>query len=67
MTYATIRTPLTYAEVRSQFGRHDEDRTTWVNKRRASVLGRWHQIKLEFCDRHKAGCTSTDHLYVAPF
>ncbi len=34
---------------------HD-DPTTWVNKRRRTILGRWHEIKLTMWEEHLELC-----------
>jgi len=45
--YDRFRTGLTYADVKRMMWDESEDRADWKNKRRGSVLGRWHQLKLE--------------------
>lgn len=34
----------------------NEDSSTWVNKRRNTILGRWRQIKLKMWDHHLDLC-----------
>lgn len=59
--YSQLRTGMTYSEVRSEFWVFDDDdRTRWRNKRRGTVLGRWHQIKLALWQLHVEHCTPPD-------
>lgn len=44
--YDAFRTGLTYREVRRMLWVHDNDRSRWRHKRRGTVLGLWHEIKL---------------------
>lgn len=56
MTYRRFRTGWTYREVFAQFWSGDEDPTTWVNKRRRTVLGRWREIKQRLWAEHLEAC-----------
>jgi hypothetical protein len=46
-TYETFRTGLTFREVRRVLWVNNDDRSTWRYKRRRTVLGFWHQLKLQ--------------------
>lgn len=50
--YDDFRTGLTFGEVRMMFWSYNEDSSTWRYKRRGTVLGKWHQIKLEMYDEY---------------
>jgi len=39
-----------------QFWKGSDDQTTWVNKRRNTVLGRWHEIKMQMWEEHLHNC-----------
>jgi hypothetical protein len=52
LRYSDMRTGLTYKDVYEMFWSGSDDTSTWVNKRRGTVLGRWHQLKLELWERH---------------
>lgn len=56
LTYQDFRTGLTYSEVWLQFWSGDPDPSTWRNKRRHTVLGRWHQIKEDMWKEHLWMC-----------
>jgi hypothetical protein len=56
LTYEDFKTGLTFREVWTQFWSGSEDPSTWVNKRRRTVLGRWHQIKEEMWREHLHMC-----------
>ena len=56
---------MSYREVFSQFWKDSEDRGCWRNKRRSTVLGRWHAIKLDLWSQHTAACD--DDRYAVPF
>jgi len=56
LRYDDFRTDLTFREVWMQFWSGDPDPTTWVNKRRRTVLGRWHQIKESMWREHLEMC-----------
>lgn len=47
-----------------------EDRARWKNKRRNTVLGRWHQVKKEMWQEHSEACAQeklSAELEEAPF
>lgn len=54
--YSDFRTGLNYKEVYSLLWTDDDDPSTWKYKRRHTVLGKWHQIKLELWDEHVRYC-----------
>lgn len=56
LTYDRLRTGYTYSDIYMMFWSGDEDSTTWVNKRRHTILGRWHQIKVGMWDEHLEIC-----------
>ena len=56
LTYEELRTGLTYADVYEQFWSGSDDSSTWVNKRRNTILGRWREIKLDMWEKHIVMC-----------
>ena len=56
LDYDEMRTGLTYSDVYLLFWKGTEDSTQWVNKRRHTILGRWHQIKMEMWEEHLYFC-----------
>ena len=46
--YDKFRTGLTYRDVWEMMRNDDEDRSTWRYKRRGTILGQWHELKLQF-------------------
>jgi len=56
LAYDAFRSGLTYAEVYAQFWVDDDDPSTWCNKRRRTVLGRWHELKLDLWTEHLDAC-----------
>ena len=56
LNYEDLRTGETFASVRQQFWSGNEDPSTWVNKRRHTVLGRWYQIKQSMWREHLDMC-----------
>ena len=56
MTYADFRTGFTYREVFGMLWVDDPDPSTWRQKRRASVLGFWHELKRDLWREHLAMC-----------
>lgn len=52
--YDEFRTGLTYRDVWEMMRNDDEDRSTWKYKRRGTVLGAWHQLKLQLYERAKS-------------
>ena len=45
--YDRFRTGLTYRDVWEMFRDDNDDRTEWKHKRRHTILGHWHEIKLQ--------------------
>lgn len=56
MTYAELRTGLTWEEVRLGLWSVSDDPKEWRYKRRGSVLGKWHQFKQEAWRHHLVEC-----------
>lgn len=56
ITYGAFKTGYCYGDIFAMFWVDDEDPSTWANKRRRTVLGRWMQIKLEMWESHKREC-----------
>lgn len=52
MTYGEFRTGYRYKDVWEMLWSPDPDPRTWRYKRRHTVLGKWHEIKLEMWDNH---------------
>ncbi len=51
MTYRQFKTGLTYRDVYQMLWVHSEDSREWRYKRRATVLGFWHELKLQLWER----------------
>jgi hypothetical protein len=51
-----MRTGLTFAEVFQLLWSWNDDRRTWRQKSRGTVLGRWHQLKRELWEEHLRTC-----------
>lgn len=56
MRYRDLRTGLTFSEVRAEFYVWNDDSSLWKNKRRSTVLGRWHSHKMQMWDTHVLSC-----------
>lgn len=56
LTYAELRTGLTYADVYALLWSASDDRRTWRYKRRNTILGKWHEIKQELWAQHLDEC-----------
>lgn len=56
LTYKALRTGYTFATVRREMFTADPDPTTWRHKRRSSVLGFWHELKLGLWRYHLDLC-----------
>lgn len=54
--YGEFKTGFTFAEVRQQFWKNNDDPSTWHPKRRASVLGRWRELKQHMWEQHINEC-----------
>lgn len=57
LTYSNLRTGLTFREVASWLWVGNPDRTTWRQKTRHTVLGKWREYKLEAWDAHVSTCS----------
>lgn len=55
-TYEQFRTGYTYSDIYSMFWSGSDDPSTWVNKRRHTILGRWHEVKLKMWEDHLEFC-----------
>jgi hypothetical protein len=49
--YDRFRTGLTFREVRRMLWSHSDDKATWGNVTRATVLGHWHELKLQLWEQ----------------
>jgi hypothetical protein len=56
MRYADFRTGFTYHDVFAMLWTTSEESRDWRYKRRNTILGKWHQIKVELWERHLDGC-----------
>lgn len=56
LTYNQLRTGETYRSIYALFWSGNDDPSTWVNKRRSTVLGRWHELKLSLWNHHLDLC-----------
>jgi hypothetical protein len=62
--YKNLRTKLTYREVYAMLWVGSDDSSKWRYKRRNTVLGAWHQFKMELWAEHINGCEYlAEHLY----
>lgn len=61
LAYQRFRTGLTYSEVRDMLWVNSEDPDDWKYKRRNTVLGKWHEIKLEMWVEHLYGCAAENY------
>lgn len=52
--YDRFRTGLTYDAVKKMLWDESEDRADWKYKRRGTVLGHWHQLKMEMYEQSVA-------------
>lgn len=53
LRYRELRTGLTYSEVYLWYLSGSDDSREWKYKRRRTILGKWHQHKLELWAHHK--------------
>jgi hypothetical protein len=58
LTYADLRTGLTYKEVRDMYWTSSTDSKDWKYKRRNTVLGKWRELKLSIWREHLYLCES---------
>ena len=49
--YDSLRTGLTYHDVWSMMADDSEDSSNWRYNKRGTVLGMWHQLKLQFYEQ----------------
>jgi len=56
VSYQDFRTGFTYADVYSLLWVGDDDPAAWRYKRRHTILGKWHQMKLEMWSEHIEAC-----------
>jgi len=56
LRYDDLRTGLTYQEVYQMYWMYSSDPRDWKYKRRHTILGKWHQIKLEMWEEHIRAC-----------
>lgn len=54
--YRALRTRLTYRDVYELLWSPSPDPSQWRYKRRNTVLGLWHQLKLALWEEHLHGC-----------
>lgn len=64
--YRDFTTGLTYNDVHKMMWDTSPDPNEWRYKRRGTVLGLWHQTKMELWERHIDGCFET-HTGEVPF
>jgi len=60
ISYDRFRTGLTFGEVKSLLWTNSNDPRDWRYKRRHTVLGLWHQIKMEMWIDHVSHCKDGD-------
>lgn len=60
LRYKRLRTGLDYRAVFEMLWSYNDDPATWRHKRRNTVLGKWHQIKMSIWDQHLFMC-ETEH------
>lgn len=56
LTYSQLRTGFTFEDVYQMFWVGSEDPKDWKYKRRHTVLGKWHEIKLDMWAEHVYLC-----------
>lgn len=58
LTYGKLRTGLRYWDVFVMLMDYSEDSAEWTYKKRATVLGKWHEIKKSMWEYHceEGGC-----------
>lgn len=56
LNYDDMRTGYTYRDIFEMFWSGNEDPSTWRNKRRHTILGRWREIKLAQWSEHLEMC-----------
>jgi len=56
LAYNDLRTGETYQSIYEMLWSGNDDSSTWVNKRRHTILGKWHEIKLSMWSEHTETC-----------
>lgn len=67
--YRDLRTGYTYQNIYEMFWVYDDDPSTWRYKRRHTILGKWHQLKMEMWQEHVDACSGEAKIkreYVEP-
>lgn len=62
IAYDEFRTGWTFKEVWMMFWMMNQDSSTWKNKRRNTVLGRWREIKRHMWQEHLHECMLEDEM-----
>lgn len=65
LAYADFRTGFTYKDIYQMLWSPDEDSSTWVYKRRNTILGKWHEIKVALWEQHVDECREQAEYYAA--
>ena len=60
LVYDDMRTGLTYTCIYSMLWSNDDDTSTWVYKRRHTILGLWHSIKSRQWYDHLDNCEAIE-------
>ena len=58
ISYNEFRTGFLYVDIYQMFWEPEHDPSKWKYKRRNTILGRWHQIKLEMWNDHLENCSN---------
>jgi len=58
MLYADFKTGLTYQDIYDLRWREDADSSTWLYKRRHTILGSWREIKQALWAQHLNNCAT---------
>jgi hypothetical protein len=58
LNYRKLRTGLKYLDVYTMLMDYSDDPADWKNKRRGTVLGKWHEFKKQMWSHHvdEGGC-----------
>ena len=56
LKYKNLSTEFTFKEIHDMLWVGTPDYSQWKYKRRRTVLGLWHQIKMSLWDQHLKGC-----------